>query len=83
VSRRSSLAVAPFRFASHPDRALLLRSLFLRTFKEAMKIGSETYHHLKKVIQTKYGIDGTFSLLFPRVVDVAFLPLQPEVVLRR
>ena len=29
------------------------------TFTEAMKIGSETYHHLKKVIQAKYGIDAT------------------------
>lgn len=36
------------------------------TFTEAMKMGSETYHHLKKVIQTKYGIDGglTFLLRF-------------------
>jgi len=27
------------------------------TFTEAMKIGTETYHHLKKVISAKYGID--------------------------
>jgi len=27
------------------------------SFKEAMKIGTETYHTLKKVITTKYGID--------------------------
>merc|ERR1711935_601887 len=26
-------------------------------FSEAMKMGSETYHHLKKVIKAKYGID--------------------------
>jgi enolase len=30
-----------------------------QTFTEAMKIGSETYHHLKKVIQTRSGIDAT------------------------
>ena len=28
------------------------------TFTEAMKIGTETYHTLKKVIAAKYGIDG-------------------------
>ena len=28
------------------------------SFAEAMKIGTETYHNLKKVIATKYGIDG-------------------------
>ena len=27
-------------------------------FEESMRIGSETYHALKKVIQKKYGIDG-------------------------
>jgi len=32
-------------------------------FTEAMKMGSETYHHLKNVIKAKYGQDGkvTFS----------------------
>jgi enolase len=29
------------------------------SFTEAMKIGTETYHTLKKVINAKYGIDGT------------------------
>jgi len=28
-----------------------------KDFREAMKIGSETYHHLKKVIKKKYGQD--------------------------
>lgn len=28
------------------------------TFTEALKIGTETYHTLKKVISAKYGIDG-------------------------
>ena len=28
------------------------------SFSEAMKIGTETYHTLKKVIQKKYGLDG-------------------------
>jgi enolase len=31
------------------------------SFTEAMKMGSETYHHLKKVINKKYGIDGEFG----------------------
>jgi hypothetical protein len=30
------------------------------SFTEAMKMGSETYHHLKKVINKKYGIDGEY-----------------------
>jgi enolase len=34
------------------------------TFTEAMRIGSETYHTLKKVISAKYGIDGMCNCLF-------------------
>ena len=34
------------------------------TFQEAMKVGTETYHTLKKVIASKYGIDGTRSRFF-------------------
>jgi enolase len=30
-----------------------------KSFSEAMKMGSETYHHLKKVIQAQYGLDAT------------------------
>eukprot|EP00828_Plagiopyla_frontata_P044262 TRINITY_DN717_c0_g1_i1.p1 TRINITY_DN717_c0_g1~~TRINITY_DN717_c0_g1_i1.p1 ORF type:complete len:478 (-),score=90.29 TRINITY_DN717_c0_g1_i1:96-1529(-) len=30
-----------------------------KTFKEAMQMGAEVYHNLKKVIQTKYGLDAT------------------------
>jgi len=29
------------------------------SFSEAMKMGTEVYHHLKKVIQAKYGLDAT------------------------
>lgn len=29
------------------------------SFTEAMKIGSEVYHQLKKVINTKFGLDAT------------------------
>lgn len=28
------------------------------SFKEAMRMGSEVYHHLKSVIKKKYGQDG-------------------------
>lgn len=34
------------------------------SFTEAMKIGTETYHTLKKVIAAKYGIDGKFLASF-------------------
>ena len=29
------------------------------TFSEAMKMGSEVYHHLKLLIKAKYGLDAT------------------------
>lgn len=29
------------------------------SFTEAMKMGAETYHHLKKVINQKFGLDAT------------------------
>merc|ERR1712080_176918 len=29
------------------------------TFSEAMRMGSELYHHLKKIINSKYGLDAT------------------------
>ena len=29
------------------------------TFSEAMKMGSEVYHHLKKVINDRFGLDAT------------------------
>jgi len=47
---------------SHAGNALPVQEFMLlptgaATFKEAMQIGSETYHHLKKVIKAKYGQD--------------------------
>ena len=29
------------------------------SFTEAMKMGSETYHHLKALIKEQYGLDAT------------------------
>ncbi len=29
------------------------------SFSEAMKMGSEVYHHLKKVIKDRFGLDAT------------------------
>merc|ERR1712048_149711 len=47
---------------SHAGNALPVQEFMLlptgaKNFREAMKIGSETYHHLKKVIKGKYGQD--------------------------
>ena len=40
------------------------------SFTEAMKIGTETYHTLKKVISAKYGIDGNdYSVILSRKKD--------------
>lgn len=38
-----------------------------QTFTESMKIGTEVYHTLKKVINAKYGIDGESDCRRPRV----------------
>jgi hypothetical protein len=35
------------------------------SFTEAMKMGSETYHILKKVIAKKYGKDGESTFVLP------------------
>lgn len=52
---------------SHAGNKLAFQEFMLlptgaTSFSEAMKIGTETYHTLKKVISAKYGIDGTLSL---------------------
>lgn len=51
---------------SHAGNALAFQEFMIvptgaQTFTEAMKIGTEVYHTLKKVINTKYGIDGECS----------------------
>ena len=48
---------------SHAGNKLAFQEFMLlpcgaKDFTEAMKIGTETYHTLKKVISAKYGIDG-------------------------
>ena len=48
---------------SHAGNKLAFQEFMLlptgaTSFTEAMKIGTETYHTLKKVISAKYGIDG-------------------------
>jgi len=52
---------------SHAGNKLAFQEFMLlptsaTSFTEAMKIGSETYHTLKKVISAKYGIDGQWHL---------------------
>jgi len=47
---------------SHAGNALAFQEFMIlptgaKNFTEAMKIGSEVYHHLKSVIKKKYGID--------------------------
>ncbi|KAN0059877.1 phosphopyruvate hydratase [Thecaphora frezii] len=49
---------------SHAGNALAFQEFMIvptgaQSFTEAMKIGTEVYHNLKKVIQAKYGIDAT------------------------
>ncbi len=54
---------------SHAGNKLAFQEFMLlptgaTSFTEAMKIGSETYHTLKKVIAAKYGIDGVYCFSF-------------------
>lgn len=49
---------------SHAGNKLAMQEFMIlpvgaETFREAMKMGAETYQHLKKVIKTKYGLDAT------------------------
>ncbi|KAH9678250.1 phosphopyruvate hydratase [Citrus sinensis] len=49
---------------SHADNKLAMQEFMIlpigaSTFKEAMKMGVEVYHHLKAVIKKKYGQDAT------------------------
>uniref|UniRef100_A0A914GRA0 Enolase n=1 Tax=Globodera rostochiensis TaxID=31243 RepID=A0A914GRA0_GLORO len=49
---------------SHAGNKLAMQEFMVlpigaKTFKEAMLIGSEIYHHLKKVIKERYGLDAT------------------------
>lgn len=58
---------------SHAGNKLAFQEFMLlptgaSTFTEAMKIGTETYHTLKKVISAKYGIDGIFIFLSASVL---------------
>lgn len=57
---------------SHAGNKLAFQEFMLvptgaKSFTEALKIGTETYHTLKKVINAKYGIDGSFMLSSPFV----------------
>jgi len=49
---------------SHAGNKLAMQEFMIfptgaTSFTDAMKIGSEVYHHLKKVINTKFGLDAT------------------------
>ena len=49
---------------SHAGNKLAMQEFMIlptgaTSFREAMQLGAEVYHNLKKVIQTKYGLDAT------------------------
>lgn len=49
---------------SHAGNKLAMQEFMIlptgaKTFKEALQIGAEVYHHLKAVIKEKYGLDAT------------------------
>ena len=52
---------------SHAGNALAFQEFMIlptgaATFTESIKMGTETYHTLKKVITKKYGIDGRLAV---------------------
>lgn len=53
-----------------------LFSVGASSFKEAMRMGSEVYHHLKSVIKKKYGQDGESCFMY---TSFFFLPKHVEV----
>lgn len=71
---------------SHAGNALAFQEFMIlptdaQDFTEAMRIGSETYHALKKVINKKYGIDGESVGRESFVVWFAFLwQLMPRML---
>jgi hypothetical protein len=51
---------------SHAGNKLAMQEFMIlptgaHSFSEAMKMGSEVYHHLKNVIKAKYGLDGELT----------------------
>ena len=42
------------------------------SFTQAMKMGSEVYHHLKAVIKKKYGQDGKYLVYSRRIHKLSF-----------
>ncbi|CAF0852370.1 unnamed protein product [Rotaria sordida] len=49
---------------SHAGNKLAMQEFMLlptgaKTFKEAMRMGSEVYHHLKNLVKAEYGLDAT------------------------
>lgn len=54
---------------SHAGNALAMQEFMIlptgaSSFTEAMRMGSETYHHLKAVIKKKYGQDGAYRYYY-------------------
>ena len=52
---------------SHAGNRLAMQEFMIapvgaKSFAEAMKMGTEIYHHLKNVIKSKYGQDGKARL---------------------
>jgi enolase len=76
---------------SHAGNKLAFQEFMLlptgaSSFTEALKIGSETYHTLKKVISAKYGIDGErhTRIYTPNFHHVFMFPLiQPSTLVTR
>ena len=47
----------PSPLTPHPYQEFMILPIGAKDFTEAMKMGSEVYHHLKSVIKKKYGQD--------------------------
>ena len=43
----------------NPEQEFMILPIGATCFSEALRMGSETYHHLRTLIKNKYGLDAT------------------------
>ncbi|XP_010262726.1 PREDICTED: cytosolic enolase 3 isoform X2 [Nelumbo nucifera] len=53
-----AVSIAACKAGAAEKEEIMILPVGANTFKEAMQMGSETYHHLKAIITEKYGISG-------------------------
>lgn len=70
---------------SHAGNKLAMQEFMIlptgaTSFTEAMKMGSEVYHHLKNVIKGRFGLDATVSF-YHKIITFDFTKLYTLTVI--